>query len=78
MEVALGIFKEPKFPEQKFSGVYFLSKETEHLQKYVDSWKAYPQIVRGERTDKELHEIHESADRSGYFIYQDSKKFEII
>lgn len=75
VEVALGIFKEPEFTEQKFSGVYFLSKETEHLQKYVDNWKNYPQIVRGERTDNELHEIHESADRSGYFIYQSDHKF---
>lgn len=75
VEVALGIFKLPVFTKQQFSGVYFLSQETEHLQKYVDNWKAYPQIVRGQRTDNELHEIHESADRSGYFIYQSNHKF---
>ena len=75
VEVALGIFNEPELHEQKFSGVYFLSKETEYLQKYVDSWKAYPQIIRGQRTDNELHEIHESADRSGYFIYQSDHRF---
>ena len=75
VEVALGNFNEPELTEQKFSGVYFLSKETEHLQRYIDSWKDYPQIVRGQRTDTELHEIHESADRSGYFIYQSNHKF---
>lgn len=75
VEVAFGIFKKPEFTGQKLSGVYFLSKETENLQKYVDGWKAYPQIVRGQRTDNELHEIHESADRSGYIIYQSDQKF---
>lgn len=75
VEVALGVFKEPEFTEQKFSGVYFLSKETEHLQEYVDGWEANPQIVQGQRTDTELHEIHESADRSGYFIYQSDHRF---
>ena len=74
VEVALGIFKKPELTERKFSGVYFISKETEHLKKYIDSRIAYSMIVRGELTNPELHEIRESADRSGYFIYRSDKK----
>lgn len=75
IEVALGDFHEPLITEQSFSGVYFLSKETEYLKKIIEDWKDYPEIVEAEITDDELRYIECSGDRSGYLIYKNSSKF---
>lgn len=75
IQVALGEFEVPSISEANHSGVYFISKETEHLRKYVDHWKTYPEIVQAEMTDDDLRFIKESADRSGYFIYKSNQKF---
>ena len=60
-----------------FSGVYFLCKETERLLPIIENAEKYPEIVRAEVTDTVLRNIEQSADRSGYFIYQSNKKFNI-
>lgn len=75
IEVAFGEFRKPEITNNRCSGVYFLSKETARLAKYVDRHEDYPEIVAAEWTDPELHEIRESADRSGYFIYCSDKKW---
>lgn len=75
IQVALGEFEEPNITESNYSGVYFISKETENLKKYVDHWKTHREIVMAEMTDNELRNIKESADRSGYFIYKSDHKF---
>lgn len=77
IEIALGKFTEPKMAEQKFSGVYFLSKKTKLLKPIIENKDQYSEIVQAEITDDELHDIQQSADRSGYFIYQSNKKFVI-
>jgi len=77
IEVAFGEFSEPKITEQKFSGVYFLSKETERLKPIIENKNKYPEIMQAEITDSELRRVQQSADRSGYFIYQSDKKFVI-
>ncbi len=74
IEVAMGGFTVPEFKTNKFSGVYFLSKETESVKKYIDNPDGNLDIVRSEITDAELHELRSSSDRSGYFIYQSDKK----
>ena len=74
IEVALGDFEEPKLTEQKYSGVYFLCKETERLKPLIEDYKDYPEIVKAEITDTELRNIECSADRSGYFIYKANNK----
>lgn len=75
IEVALGIFEEPKLTEHNHSGVYFLCKETEHLKPIIENYRNYPEIVEAEITDNELRNIECSADRSGYLIYKaDCKK----
>ena len=38
-------------------------------------FETYKEIVEAKITDAELHNIQCSADRSGYFIYQDNNKF---
>ncbi|MCM1139761.1 MAG: ATP-grasp domain-containing protein [Muribaculum sp.] len=75
IQVALGTFEEPKLTEANHSGVYFISKETESLSQYIDNKAKYLEIVEAERTDSELRNIEESADRSGYFIYKSDQKF---
>ncbi len=75
VQVSLGEFEPPIIKESNFSGVYFISKETEHLRKYVDHLETYPEIVQAEMTDQTLRTIRESADRSGYFIYKSDHKF---
>lgn len=70
VEVALGDFHEPQITEHSYSGVYFLSKETEKFKSIIEHWRDYPQIVEAEITDNELRHIECSADRSGYFIYK--------
>lgn len=70
IEVALGVFEEPIKHINKFSGVYFLSKETEYLKPIIENWKQYPEIVEAKITNSELKNIECSAERSGYMIYQ--------
>ena len=83
IEVALGIFDVSRWNTQclaynhQYSGVYFLSKETENLLPIFEHWKDYPEIIACERTDSLLRNVTCSADRSGYFIYQGKTKFNV-
>ncbi|MEY8708957.1 ATP-grasp domain-containing protein [Bacteroides faecichinchillae] len=70
IKVAMGEFKEPKITEKSYSGVYFLSKETESLVSIIENWKDYPEIVEAKITNPNLRNIECSVDRSGYFIYK--------
>lgn len=76
IDVALGNFEEPKMTEHKFSGVYFLCKETESILPIIQNATQYPEIVKAEVTDQTLRNIECSADRSGYFIYQGDNKIQ--
>jgi biotin carboxylase len=78
VEVALGDFHEPVITESHHSGVYFLCEETKHILPIIQKWKNYPEIVEAEITDSELRHIECSGDRSGYFIYQSDKKFQVV
>ena len=75
IEVALGSFTKPEITDNHYSGVYFLSKETEGLKTVILNHADYPEIVKAEITDPELRFIECSGDRSGYLIYQSNKKF---
>lgn len=75
VEVAFGDFSEPKLTDNKYSGVYFLCEETKGILPVILNSNDYPEIVRAEVTDPVLRRIEQSADRSGYFIYQSDKKF---
>lgn len=75
IDVALGNFEEPKMTENAHSGVYFLSAATSQVAHYIQHALQYPAVVKAEQTDIELHDITCSAERSGYFIYKDNKKF---
>lgn len=78
IDVAFGEFEEPKITDHTFSGVYFLCKETERILPIIHNSEKYPEIVRAEVTNIILQNIEQSADRSGYFIYQSkNKRFKI-
>lgn len=77
VEVALGTFEKPVLNESNYSGVYFLSKQTPEVSKYIENKEKYPQIVAAEVTDSELRDVTCSAERSGYFIYSGGERFEI-
>ena len=70
IEIAFGDFKEPQITDHKFSGVYFLCEETKNILSIIQNADKYPEIVRAEVTDPILRRIEQSADRSGYLIYQ--------
>lgn len=74
IDVALGIFNEPKLTESNHSGVYFLCKETEYLLPYFANANDIEGVVMFEQTDAELRNITCSADRSGYLIYKSNVK----
>jgi len=73
IDIALGQFEKPKLDASKFSGVYFLSKDSEYILPFITEKGKFPEIIEAKITDNELHNIQCSADRSGYFIYQSSK-----
>jgi biotin carboxylase len=78
IDVAFGEFEEPIITEKKYSGVFFLCEENEHILPIIKNAEKYPEIVRAEVTDPILRRIEQSADRSGYFIYQlNNNRFEI-
>jgi biotin carboxylase len=73
IEISLGYFSTPKILFQKYSGVYFLSKDTNHLLKQFDGpIKDY--VIKSKLFNKELINVSNSTDRSGYFIYQSNLK----
>ena len=77
IEVAMGDFHEPQITEHSFSGVYFLSKETERLKPIFENWRERREIIKAEITDNNLRHIECSGDRSGYIIYK-SKDSRVI
>ena len=77
IEVALGQFEVPVLTDNAYSGVYFLAADTSQVAHYIQQTQQYPTIVQAEQTDVELHQVTCSAERSGYFIYKDTKKFVI-
>ena len=75
--VALGEFEEPKKTISKYSGIYFLCKDTKRIKPIIDSWECNPVFIEGKITDKDLRNVTCSADRSGYIIYRNDSKVEI-
>ena len=77
IKVAMGEFQEPVISQRHCSGVFFLSKETEYVLKYIEHSSNYPEIVEAQITNPVLRNIECSGDRSGYFIYQADKRFRV-
>jgi len=74
VDVALNQFEEPVFPINKYSGVCFLSKETEYLKPVMENKENDPDIITVDIYDNELHYLQGIVGRSGYFVYQSSQR----
>ncbi|MCX6158517.1 MAG: ATP-grasp domain-containing protein [Ignavibacteriae bacterium] len=73
INVALGNFCKPIFGKQRYSGIYFLSYETQQIKQVIVENKI-KEIVSKEITNEKLKILEKSADRSGYLIYQGSRR----
>ncbi len=76
IEIALNQFQQPILNQKKHSGVYFLCKETEQIFPFFKKENNFD--VQKEIQNSELKNITNSNDRSGYLIYQDNKRIELL
>jgi len=72
VDVALNQFENPVLNDQKFSGVYFLSKETENLLPYFLRDNLFD--VEKKIQKIQFQPIKSSNDRSGFLIYQSEQR----
>jgi biotin carboxylase len=77
INIALGNFDEPILTDTNCSGVFFLCEETKHLLPIIQNAVDNDDIVQAEVINLNLVNIQCSADRSGYLIYQSSKRLKI-
>ncbi len=75
IDVALNQFTEPIVNIQKHSGVYFLCEETKSLMPFFEKNNDFD--VEKNIQNNVLVNVTNSNDRSGYLIYQSSKKIEL-
>lgn len=80
VDLAVGDFKEPHFPENHHSGVYFYSQLAPYVGDVIRRHEEYPEIVEWEIEDGPLAEVRSNAERFGYFLYQtnENKRFNPI
>jgi biotin carboxylase len=76
IDVALNQFDEPNIDVINHSGVYFLCEETKLLLPYFKNKTNFE--VEKKIQDNKLKNITNSNDRSGYLIYQASRKIELL
>lgn len=76
VNVALNHFEEPERTAENYSGVYFLCEETKNLLPYFENENDFD--VEKEIVNQKLKKITNSNDRSGYLIYQSSKRIELL
>lgn len=69
LEISCGEFNTPKQLDNKYAGVYFLSKQTNNLLNYIKNYKDYTAIKDCD-FNNEIILVQRNADRAGYFIYQ--------
>lgn len=75
-DIALNRFSFPTdIASEKYSGVYFLSKNTEYLLPFFSDIENQ-NILKKEITNPSLQDVHSSNDRSGYLIYQSDHKID--
>lgn len=75
INVALNYFEEPFFLNRNYSGVYFLSLETENLTPYFINPNFFD--IEKKIQNKELKYLKNSNERSGYLIYKSNQKINL-
>ncbi len=76
INIALGKYEKPILKTNNFSGVYFLSKETEQILPYFSQINTFDILKQIQNTA--LKNSTNSNDRSGYLIYQDNNKIQLL
>ena len=76
IDVALNQFNQPETTSKGFSGVYFLSKETEKIKEIFTNNNVFD--VQKEVFSLDLKNISNSNDRSGYLIYQSTERIDLL
>ena len=74
IEVALNIFKVPELTKTKYSGVYFLSKNTAYIKDFILNNANQDWVIDSCIQDEPLQELKKSQDRTGHIIYQADRK----
>ena len=74
IDVALNRFKKPQHTYQKHAGVLFYTEQTTSVKNLFEDVKLKPYIKQSEFNPLQKKNVTQSADRSGYFIYQADKK----
>ena len=77
LELATGDFTIPVIGKIKYSGIYFLSRESMKVNYFILNSARYLEIVQKEIYSNNIISVKESGDRAGYFIYQSDEKFDI-
>ena len=78
VNVALGRFEPVVQTRSQCAGVYYLTASPGVVRQIIDHTTDYPEIVAKDVFVKEgdaVHELRESAERLGYFIYAGPAKF---
>lgn len=76
IDVALNQFNEPKTSTLNYSGVYFLCEETKKILPFFNFKTDFE--VEKLQQNQSLKSIKNSNDRSGYIIYQSTRKIELL
>jgi len=69
IDIALGQFEEPVFIHNKYSGQYFLHRETDWVRHVIENKNNDADII-----DAKFYENDYYGDIKGYFIYQSEQK----
>ena len=69
IDIALGQFEEPVFTDIKYSGLYYLCKETEWARQVIENKDTNPDVV-----EAGFYEQSYNKERKGYFIYQSKQR----
>ena len=75
IEVALNKFSLPKIEQKAYSGVFFLSKESERILPFLHKNNAFD--FKKDSNTNSLKLLKNSNDRSGYLIYCYTEKIEL-
>jgi biotin carboxylase len=77
VELACGNFVAPSLNKGNFSGVYFKAPQTSKLWERIEEFTQSDFCVEAESWSNLSGDISESADRQGYFIYQNTERLKL-
>lgn len=76
IQVAIGRFSYAPVNKENYSGIYFLTKQTENMLPFFETAKQHDWFVEGEIFSKDLKESLGNAMKNGYLIYKSNHKID--